>query len=73
MERIIKAVLEVFAKQPLPEDSKLWKLPNVIITPRIAGMTSQTLPAVLPPIPRADIWITRRTGSVFVETIDKSL
>jgi phosphoglycerate dehydrogenase-like enzyme len=42
------AVLDAFARQPLPEDSELWRLPNVIITPRIAGITSQKWPAVLP-------------------------
>jgi phosphoglycerate dehydrogenase-like enzyme len=42
------AVLDAFAKQPLPADSELWNLPNVIITPRIAGLTSQKWPAVLP-------------------------
>jgi phosphoglycerate dehydrogenase-like enzyme len=42
------AVLDAFARQPLPEDSELWNLPNVIITPRIAGITSQKWPAVLP-------------------------
>jgi phosphoglycerate dehydrogenase-like enzyme len=42
------AVLDAFARQPLPEDSELWNLPNVIISPRIAGITSQKWPAVLP-------------------------
>ena len=42
------AVLDAFANQPLPEDSELWDLPNVIITPRIAGITSEKWPAVLP-------------------------
>jgi phosphoglycerate dehydrogenase-like enzyme len=41
------AVLDAFAKQPLPEDSELWSLPNVVITPRIAGITSEKWPAVL--------------------------
>jgi phosphoglycerate dehydrogenase-like enzyme len=45
---IAGAVLDAFAQQPLPEDSELWNLPNVIITPRIAGITSQKWPAVLP-------------------------
>ena len=45
---IAGALLDAFAKQPLPEDSELWSLPNVIITPRIAGITSQKWPAVLP-------------------------
>jgi phosphoglycerate dehydrogenase-like enzyme len=40
--------LDAFARQPLPEDSELWSLPNVIITPRIAGITSQKWPALLP-------------------------
>jgi phosphoglycerate dehydrogenase-like enzyme len=42
------AVLDALAKQPLPQDSELWNLSNVIITPRIAGTTSQKWPAVLP-------------------------
>jgi len=46
--RIAGAVLDAFARQPLPQDSELWSLPNVIITPRIAGITSQKWPALLP-------------------------
>ena len=42
------AVLDAFARQPLPADSELWNFPNVIITPRIAGITSQKWPALLP-------------------------
>jgi phosphoglycerate dehydrogenase-like enzyme len=42
------AALDAFARQPLPQDSELWSLPNVIITPRIAGITSQKWPALLP-------------------------
>lgn len=42
------AVLDAFERQPLPQDSELWNLPNVIVTPRIAGITSQKWPAVLP-------------------------
>jgi phosphoglycerate dehydrogenase-like enzyme len=45
---IAGAVLDAFAKQPLPEDSELWSLPNVMVTPRIAGITSQKWPALLP-------------------------
>jgi phosphoglycerate dehydrogenase-like enzyme len=45
---IAGAALDAFAKQPLQEDSELWHLPNVIITPRIAGITSQKWPVLLP-------------------------
>jgi D-2-hydroxyacid dehydrogenase (NADP+) len=31
------AALDVFSWEPLPQDSELWSLPNIIITPHIAG------------------------------------
>jgi phosphoglycerate dehydrogenase-like enzyme len=31
------AFLDVFAHEPLPADSLLWDLPNVIVTPHTAG------------------------------------
>jgi D-2-hydroxyacid dehydrogenase (NADP+) len=45
---IAGAVLDAFARQPLPKDSELWTLRNVIITPRIAGIPSEKWPALLP-------------------------
>jgi phosphoglycerate dehydrogenase-like enzyme len=33
------AVLDVAAEEPLPPTSKLWDLPNVIITPHVAGQS----------------------------------
>lgn len=34
---IAGAALDVFAQEPLPPDSEIWDLPNLIITPHMAG------------------------------------
>jgi D-2-hydroxyacid dehydrogenase (NADP+) len=38
--RIAGVALDVFSPEPLPPDSELWDIPNCIITPHTAGMTS---------------------------------
>jgi phosphoglycerate dehydrogenase-like enzyme len=40
-KKIGGAALDVFEQEPLPPDHPLWKLPNVIITPHIAGISNQ--------------------------------
>ena len=37
--KIAGAALDVYPEEPLPAESPLWKLPNVIITPHISGST----------------------------------
>lgn len=33
------AAIDVFEKEPLPEDDPLWKLDNILITPHVSGYT----------------------------------
>lgn len=52
------AGLDVFAVEPLPEDSPLWDMPNVIITPHVAASSQFTL---------------RRTEQVFLGNLERYL
>jgi phosphoglycerate dehydrogenase-like enzyme len=45
--RIAGAGLDVFEKEPLPEDSPIWDLDNVILTPHIAGPTPHYMDRLL--------------------------
>jgi len=40
---IAGAALDTFATEPLPKDSPLWTMENIIITPHVAGLTPKYL------------------------------
>lgn len=41
--RRISAALDVFDTEPLPADSPLWSLENVLLTPHVAGVTEASM------------------------------
>lgn len=45
--RLRGAALDVFEEEPLPETSDLWRIPNLIITPHVAGLRDDYLDRVL--------------------------
>ncbi|MEI5989611.1 hypothetical protein A5881_001104 [Enterococcus termitis] len=40
-EQLSFAALDVFEEEPLPDDSPLWQMENVLITPHISGLTPE--------------------------------
>jgi glyoxylate reductase len=55
---IAGAGLDVFEHEPLPEDSPLWDLDNVILTPHVAGLTPHYF---------------ERAAALFAENVDRFL
>lgn len=55
---IAGAMLDVFEREPLPQDSPLWDMSNVIATPHVAGSPSN---------------YTERVFSIFAENIERFL
>ncbi len=56
--RLAGAVLDVFEREPLPEDSPLWQMENVLITPHNAGGFSS-------PMAR------QRIGEIMLENLER--
>ena len=56
--RIAGAGLDVFEQEPLPADSPLWTLPNVLITPHTSGITPHYF---------------RRAAALFAENLSRYL
>jgi phosphoglycerate dehydrogenase-like enzyme len=55
---IAGAALDVFATEPLPEDSPLWEMDNVIITPHSSGASELS---------------AHRSEDVFIENLPRFL
>lgn len=43
-ERLRGAALDVFDEEPLPASSPLWDVPNLVVTPHVAGFSRDYLP-----------------------------
>ena len=65
------AVVDVAAEEPLPPSSKLWELPNVMITPHVAGQSKWRIDNM------TDFFCANRwrymTGKPLVNLVDKQL
>lgn len=68
------AVLDVFAQEPLPENSPLWDMENVLITPHISGPSFGHFPEVERRITEicADNISRYISGKQLVNVIDRS-
>lgn len=56
--QIAGAALDVYPEEPLPDDNPLWKFPNVILTPHIAGISR---------------YYNQRAVALFVENLNRYL
>lgn len=56
--KLAGAALDVFSQEPLPEESSLWKVPNLIITPHVSGFSPK---------------YKERAGEMFIENLNRYL
>jgi phosphoglycerate dehydrogenase-like enzyme len=66
---IVGAALDVFEHEPLPWDSPLWSLPNVLITPHMAGFRRDHWDAVIDLF--ADNLRRFESGQALLNPVDK--
>jgi D-2-hydroxyacid dehydrogenase (NADP+) len=63
--QIAGAGLDVFVNEPLPKDSPLWSMDNVLITPRVGGMSDRYAQQALPLIVHnLQAWIEGRPSDL---------
>ncbi|MGH7904628.1 MAG: D-2-hydroxyacid dehydrogenase [Candidatus Dormibacteraceae bacterium] len=67
--RVGAAGLDVFAEEPLPVDSPLWGMPNVIITPHVAGSHPDYVSGLVPIF--ADNLRRLRSGQPLRNVVDR--
>ena len=53
----LQAALDVYEREPLPQDSPMWDCPNLLMTPHVAG--NMTLP-----------WTVDRIAALFLEDLE---
>jgi phosphoglycerate dehydrogenase-like enzyme len=68
--RLRGAVLDVFAREPLAPDSPLWHLPNVVLTPHVAGVSPRRFFERLSEL-FLDNWTRYRAGQPLRNLVDK--
>jgi phosphoglycerate dehydrogenase-like enzyme len=69
--RIAGAALDVFWEEPLPKDHPLWDMPNVVISPHIAGDVATT------PEQFVELFLSNlarwQSGQQLINVVDKQL
>lgn len=70
-QAIAAAALDVFAQEPLPPDSELWAMPNVLITPHSGGVMADIDGVQLGVDSFLEILGPFRRGEVLTDAVDK--